>query len=289
MAKVLYRSSCELGESPVWHQERNSCFWVDVESGTIYEYSWIKKSVVKYQLDYRVSMVIPSGTETLVLGLQGGLAEFNLLTKHLTWLPSPAADWGIFRCNDGGADPSGRVWMSTMELNHKKGAGAIYCLDNTGVVTEKISDISIPNGIVWSADHKRMYYTDSEKAEIYSILYNDSRAEVTFEKTAVYIPGELGLPDGMAMDEEGMLWVALWGGYGVGRFDLQTGKMTDFINIPAPHVTSCCFAGKDLNDLIITTARSGMSKEALEAYPESGNIFTAKIKIKGIRSAYAKV
>jgi sugar lactone lactonase YvrE len=289
MVQVLYRSSCELGESPVWHQERNSCFWVDVEAGTLYEYSWNKKSVVKYQIEHRVSVIIPSGMETLVLGLQGGIAEFDLLTKRLTWLSSPAVNWDDFRCNDGGADPSGRVWMSTMELSHKQDAGAIYCLNNTGMIAEKISDISIPNGIVWSADHKRMYYTDSEKAEIYSVLYNDGTAEVALEKIAVHIPGELGLPDGMAMDEEGMLWVALWGGYGVGRFDLQTGKMTDFINIPAPHVTSCCFAGKDLNDLIITTARSGMSKEALEEYPESGNIFIAKMNVKGISSQYADV
>lgn len=240
-------------------------------------------------MEHRVSVIIPSGMETLVLGLQGGIAEFNLLTKRLTWLSSPAVNWDDFRCNDGGADPSGRVWMSTMELSHKQDAGAIYCLNNTGMIVKKISDISIPNGIVWSADHKRMYYTDSEKAEIYSVLYNGDTAEVALEKIAFHIPGELGLPDGMAMDEEGMLWVALWGGYGVGRFDLQTGKMTDFINIPAPHVTSCCFAGKDLNDLIITTARSGMSKEALEEYPESGNIFIAGMNVKGISSQYADV
>jgi sugar lactone lactonase YvrE len=287
MAEVLCRSSCELGESPVWHAERRSCFWVDVEAKIIFEYNWDKKSVLKHQLDRRISVIIPAENNKLVLGLQGGVAKFDLLTKQLSWLPSPEVNWNNFRCNDGGADVRGRLWISTMELNHQKNSGAIYCLTNTGLITKEISNISIPNGIVFSADHKRMYYTDSTMAEIYAYLYNADMAVIQFEKVAVKIPAELGLPDGMVIDEEGMLWVALWGGYGVGRFDLQTGQMTDFIDIPAPHVTACCFAGSELDHMVITTARSGMLEEELKTYPESGNVFIVKTNVRGTNIHYA--
>jgi sugar lactone lactonase YvrE len=286
MAEVLYRSSCELGESPVWHPERRSCFWVDVEAKTIFEYNWDKRSVLQYQLDHRVSLIIPAEKNKLVLGLQGGAAKFDLITMQLTWLPSPDVNWEDFRCNDGGADVHGRLWISTMELNHQKDAGAIYCITGTGLITKKIDNVSIPNGIVFSADHKRMYYTDSVKAEIYACLYDAETAGIQFEKIAVKIPAELGLPDGMAMDEEGMLWIALWGGYGVGRFDLQAGQMVDFIDIPAPHVTACCFGGVKLDHMIITTARSGLSEEELQTYPESGNVFIVKTSVKGISIHY---
>jgi sugar lactone lactonase YvrE len=287
MAEVLCRSNCELGESPVWHRERRTCFWVDIEAKTIFEYSWDNKSVMQYQLDHRISVIIPAKKNKLVLGLQGGAAKFDLLTAQLTWLPSPDVNWNDFRCNDGGADVRGRLWISTMELSHQKRSGAIYCVNNTGLITKEISDISIPNGIVFSADHKRMYYTDSAMAEIYAYLYDVETAAIQFEKIAVKIPANLGLPDGMAMDKEGMLWVALWGGCGVGRFNLQTGEMIDFIDIPAPHVTACCFAGGELDHMVITTARSGLSEDELKIYPESGNVFIVKTNVKGTSIHYA--
>lgn len=287
MIKVLYKSNCELGESPLWHYERNSCFWVDVEAKTIFECYWNTGEVKQYQLDQRISLVVVSSKNELVLGLQGGVARFDLTSEKLTWLPSPDVNWSTHRCNDGGCDVSGRLWISTMELNHKKDAGSLYCIDHTGLVKEKIENISIPNGVVWNVDNEKLYYTDSVKAEVYAYVFDVETANIEFDKVAVSIPDQLGLPDGMAMDSEGMLWIALWGGHGVGRFNLQSGQMVDFIAIPAPQVTCCCFAGPKLDHLVITTAKSGMSDEALQAFPESGNVFIVKTNVSGISSYYA--
>jgi sugar lactone lactonase YvrE len=284
MTEILWRSSCDLGEAPVWHQERRSCFWVDVNGKIVYEYSWHQKTVSKYQLEYSVSLVIPSSNNEIILALQGGIAKFNLLTFTLTWITTLDVDWREFRCNDGGIDAKGRLWVSTMHIAHQTDAGAIYCVGISGEAKKMISDISIPNGIVWSADRNHLYFTDSIKAEIYGYRFDDELDLIADKKLLASIPRALGLPDGMAIDEEGMLWVALWGGYGVGRFNPDTGQMIDFIDIPVPHVTCCCFGGDQLDQLIITTARAEMSAEALLKYPDSGHVFTVKMNVSGLKN-----
>ena len=280
-AEILHRSQCDLGEAPVWHPERNSCFWVDVDGRAFFEYSLSTLEAVRYPLDCRVSLVVPATADEVILTVQGGIAKFNLETKTLQWLPSPDANWDTHRCNDGGIDAKGRLWISTMHLYHEDGAAAVYVIEKDRI-TKKISGLTIPNGFIWSPDDTRLYYTDSLKAAVTCGSFDLQTATLSSEKIAIQIPGHLGLPDGMAMDQEGMLWIALWGGFGVGRFDPQTGEMTDFIDVPAPQVSCCCFAGPDLDRLVITTARTGMTEEALQKYPGSGDVFIYKTNVRGL-------
>jgi len=283
MAEILYRSNCVLGEAVVWHKDKKVCLWVDVESKIIFEYHWEKKKVEQYKFDDRISLVVPAQGNNLILALQGGLVKFNTTSGLLSSLPSPIdVDWSNYRFNDGGCDENGRLWVSTMELQHKEGAGSVYCVENSGRVTKKIFNISIPNGFIWSPDHKNLYYTDSVRREIYSYSFNAATGQIGFEGIVIRVPENLGLPDGMAMDAEGKLWVALWDGYGVGRFDPANGRMIDFIDVPAPQVTCCSFAGDNLDHLVITTATSGMTPEALRNFPESGNVFVVKMNVRGI-------
>jgi len=274
-----------LGEAPVWHEQKKACLWVDVESKIVYEYYWDEKTIKQYLFDQRVSLVVPASGDHLIVALQGGMAKFNTSSNELVRLPSPIdVDWNKYRFNDGGYDAAGRLWISTMELNHREGAGSVYCIEGNGRITKKISSISIPNGFVWAPDHRTLYYTDSIRSEVYAYSFDDSSGQIGFERVAIFIPENLGLPDGMAVDEEGMLWIALWGGYGVARFNPDTGQMVDFIDIPAPHVTCCCFVGDERDHMVITTAKSGMTEEGLRDFPESGNVFIVKMKVRGMHS-----
>lgn len=279
---ILYPSACQLGESPVWHEERNSCFWVDIERRRIFEYNWSRKSVAHYQLDHRVSLIVPGKDDDLILGLQGGIGKFNLCTGFMSWVTDLGIDWKNHRCNDGNTDSNGRLWVGTMEMNHRKEGGSVYCIDKNKEVKIKIEKVSISNGMAWSVDNKRLYYTDSLTREIISFFYEEDSGEIGFDKIAVRIPEKMGLPDGMAMDEEGMLWVALWGGFGVGRFDVHSGEMGTFIEIPVPNVSSCAFAGKERDHLVITTAREGLTKAGIINYPLSGHVFVVKPGVKGL-------
>lgn len=280
-AELMIHPNCLLGESPVWDAVRNCCYWVDIEGKIIYEYGWDDGLLHSWDLDQRVSMVVPGKNDHLIVGLESGIGRFSIKDQRLGLITDLGISWANMRCNDGKCDPLGRLWIGTTALDHKTGAGNVYCVDETQT-SLKIKQVSISNGMAWSPDNKQLFYTDSITRRISSWSYDDYTGNISFQKIAIKIPQQSGLPDGMAMDEEGQLWVALWGGSGVARFDTNTGERTGFINIPAPHVTSCAFAGQDLDQLVITTAQKGLDNITLKKYPASGAVFIAKPGVKGI-------
>lgn len=283
-ASVLYPSQCILGEGPIWHAERKCCFWVDIERGILYEYNWMSKVTRTWSFDYKVTMVIQGTNNNLVLGLNGGIARFDLKSERLEWLLDIETELKENRCNDGACDSQGRLWIGTMHMDFKQGAGSLYCIDKNLNILKKLDKVTISNGIVWSLDNKRLYYIDSPTQVVQSFIFKEETGEISFEKNAIQIPVEMGTPDGMTIDQEGMLWIAHWGGFGIYRWNPLDGKFMDKIEIPVPNVTSCAFAGESLDHLIITTARGNLNEEELKKYPESGNIFWAKADVKGIAS-----
>lgn len=128
-----------------------------------------------------------------------------------------------------------------------------------------------------------MYYIDTPTGEVVTFSYDKASGDITYKQTAVKIPSEMGSPDGMTIDQEGMIWVAHWGGSCVTRWDPHVGKQLDEVVVPAKNVTSCIFGGEDLDELYITTARQGMNEEELERYPQSGGLFKVKTKEKGMK------
>ncbi len=295
-ATLLYPAQCFLGEGPFWHPERKSCFWVDIENRRLFEYPWSALSSetglaqrspppgnpTVWQFDRRVSLILPDNQGRLLLGMQGGIAVFNPGTGDLQWLLDIEKDLPRHRCNDGGIDCEGRLWVGTLQLDFDEGAGSLYCIDEDKVPRKKRDSVTISNGMVWSPDNKRLYYIDSPRRTVESFIFDRTTGNIQFEKVAVRIPADMGGPDGMTIDEEGMLWVAHWGGFGVYRWDPLTGELLDSVQLPVPNVSSCAFAGEELDHLIITTARQDLSEEELIRYPQSGDIFVAKLPVSGI-------
>jgi len=283
-ASLLYPSQCYLGEGPLWHAERQSCFWVDIENKKFYEYKWVEKTVQCRSLDYRVSLIVQDKHNQLVLGLQGGIARYNLDSETLNWLIDVEKDLTKHRCNDGKVDSKGRLWFGTLHMDFQEGAGSLYCLDENLLLNKKLGKCTIANGLAWSPDNTRLYFIDSPTNKVQSFRFNESTGNIVFEKDVIHIPKEMGSPDGMAIDEEGMLWIAHWGGYGVYRWNPHDGQLIDKIEVPVPQVSSCAFAGENLDYLVITTARENLKEEELRKYPESGSIFFIKVNVKGMVS-----
>ncbi|MEX2594205.1 MAG: SMP-30/gluconolactonase/LRE family protein [Anditalea sp.] len=280
-ASTLYPSKCILAEGPLWHKERKSCFWVDIESGVLYEYDWHTKEIRTWSFDYKVTLVIQALQNEVILGLNRSIARFDLDTEKLEWLVDLENALPNNRCNDGACDRKGRIWVGTMAMDTQEGAGALYCIEKDGHLQKKLENVTISNGLAWSLDNRTFYYIDTPTQKVQSFLFNEESGEIVFDKIAVQIPAEMGSPDGMAIDEEGMLWIAHYGGFGVYRWDPNTGKLLEKITVPAPNITSCAFAGENLDMLIITTASENMSEVDLKQYPGSGNIFYVKTKVKG--------
>ncbi|ULQ51394.1 SMP-30/gluconolactonase/LRE family protein [Flavihumibacter fluvii] len=283
IASLLVRMPCELGEGPVWYKSRNSLFWVDIIGQSIHEYIPGKNHVNTWPIGHMVSLVFEKDRDNMLLGIQGGLVSFNLVTHELNWLAEIEKDNPRNRTNDGGIDARGNIWIGTMELNCQQNAGALYVVDKNFVVTRKLNQLSIPNGLVFSPDQQHMYHIDSETKKVESYSYDIDHLDIRHEKTLVEIPAGKGSPDGMTMDEEGMLWIAQWGGFCVSRWDPGTGKQIGAIEVPVPHVSACIFGGDNLDQLYITTARQNLTEESRQKYPDSGSVFVAHPGVKGFK------
>lgn len=281
-AVELYTFQSILGEGPIWHAAKKTCYWVDIEQGILYGYDWLTQQTSTWQFAYKLTMVIECTGDHLLLALDTSLARFTPETGQLDWLVDIEPGISAHRCNDGASDSKGRLWAGTMHRQHLHEAGSLYCIDEQLTVTKKVEKVSISNGLAWSLDNKRLYYIDSPTQKVQCYLFDEETGDIVFEKTAIDIPAELGGPDGMTIDAEGMLWVAHWGGFGVYRWNPLTGELLTKIAVPAPHVTSCAFAGENLDYLLITTARENMTEEALAQYPQSGNTFIAQPGVKGV-------
>jgi sugar lactone lactonase YvrE len=282
-ADVLYASQCFLGESPLWHSERKSCFWVDIENGILYEYSWLKKTTRFWKFNYRLPLVLQGEANKLILALDAKIARFDLETEQIEWLVDVETG-SETRCNDGACDAQGRLWVGTMHLEQKHEAGALYCIENNLKVHKKLSNTTISNGIAWSLDNKRLYFIDSPTQVVQSFIFEQKTGEIIFEKNVISIPHEMGSPDGMAIDEEGMLWIAQWGGFGIYRWNPRNGNLIEKIEVPVPQVSSCAFIGENLDYLLITTARENMKDEELKRYPKSGDVFLVRVGVRGVLS-----
>jgi sugar lactone lactonase YvrE len=131
-----------------------------------------------------------------------------------------------------------------------------------------------------------MYYNDTPTMTVQAFDYDDKTGTISNRRVAIKIPRGMGAPDGMTIDSEDKLWIALWGGYAVGRFDPLTGELLQKIKVPAPNVSSCAFGGEDLKTLYITTARAWVKPEKLIEFPLSGGLFAIRTDVKGVSASF---
>ncbi|GGJ81323.1 SMP-30/gluconolactonase/LRE family protein [Parabacteroides faecis] len=275
-SNLAFKVEATTGEGSIWHPDRNTLFWVDIEGQKLYEYYPDKQDCKTWEFDRMVSTVVPETDSTVVVSLQDEIVRVNLNDGSLSSIaPIPDKD-GKVRCNDGKCDPAGRLWIGTMGFGAPKGAGTLYTVVPDGTVTTKLEKVTISNGIVWSANKKFMYYNDTPTGKIARYRYDEKTGEILFDGIAVTLPAGSGAPDGMTIDGNDNLWVAQWGGFGVYCYCPYTGELLAKVEVPAPNVASCAFGGKDMDTLYITTARAGLSKEQLEEYPLSGSLFVCK-------------
>lgn len=286
-ANLALKAEATTGEGAIWHPGRQTLFWVDIEGKTLYEYRTNGEAPNTWRFDQMVTTVVPENNSTMIVALQNRVIRLNLNNSTHTTIVDIPDEAGNYRCNDGKCDPSGRLWIGTMGLKGQKESATLYCL-NQGELVPKIKNVTISNGIVWSANKKYMYYNDTPTGKIARFRYNDTTGEILFDGIAVKLPEGTGVPDGMTIDKDDNLWVAQWGGYGVYCYNPYTGELLKKIEVPAPNVASCAFGGEKLDTLYITTARAGLSPEQLEKYPLSGSLFYCVPGTTGVRPNYFK-
>lgn len=270
-----------LGEGPSWDARRKVLYWVDILEKKVYMYNPVTDINYVIELDQYVGTVAPTESGNLILALQHGFFTMDLNTKQLTKIVDPEERIPDNRFNDGKCDVRGRFWAGTMSLKDVRGAGNLYRLDDDHNVKTIIQNVTISNGIAWRPDNKIMYHIDTPTRQVAAYDFEVETGAIRNKRVVIEIPEEMGSPDGMTVDEEGMLWVAKWGGFQVGRWNPNTGELIDSVGVPAPLVTSCSFGGENMDELYITTARVGLNNETLQKYPKAGGLFRIKTDVKG--------
>lgn len=288
--ELVIDAQATLGEGPCWHSEKQQLYWVDIVQKQLHIYDPACDQDRIIQVQEFVSCVVPRQSGGVILSLQSGLYSLDLETEELTYLTKPEDLQPTHRFNDGKCDPRGRFIVGSMSLNETPNTGSLYSLDNNQQIKKLLSNLSISNGLGWSLDYSVMYLIDSPTKNIFAFDYNLETGEISNQRIAITIPEQFadgmpgGYPDGMTVDEEGMIWVALWAGFKVTRWNPDTGELLETLSIPAPNVTSCTFGGVNRNELYITTARRDLSTETLEQYPHAGGVFRLITDVKGMET-----
>ncbi|TDQ41079.1 SMP-30/gluconolactonase/LRE family protein [Aureibacillus halotolerans] len=279
--ELLVDAKAQLGEGPSWFANENKLYWVDIIGKKVHQYDPKTGKDEQIQVSHMVGTLAPVASGGLIIAMQNGIHLLDWETGGVTPVIDPEQDLPDNRFNDGKCDPAGRLWAGTMHLHGQKEAGALYCLDTDGTVMKKRSQVSTSNGLAWSPDGTKMYYIDTPTQQVVEFSYDQATGDISNEEVIITVPRGAGSPDGMTIDQEGMLWIAHWGGSGISRWDPNQKKQLDFIDVPALNVTSCAFGGDQLSDLYITTARVGTSDEQLEKYPHAGGVFLLQTNVKG--------
>ncbi|WP_198439693.1 SMP-30/gluconolactonase/LRE family protein [Pareuzebyella sediminis] len=278
-AELVLDTKSILGEGPVWDWKKQTLFWVDIEGQKLHRLSPTPQNHTEWVLDAMVGAAVPMKEGKLLLAMESGLVSFDLESEVLTTLHVLENTDQSIRFNDGKVGPDGDFWVGTMDKGCAPKRGNFYRVDTDFNATLQIPKTSVSNGMAWSSDKKTLYYIDSPTFEVRAFDFKNGG--ISNAKVAIHVPKDYGSPDGMCIDAEGMLWIAHWGGLCVRCWNPETGEVLEVVKVDAPHVTSCCFGGKDLDTLYITTARSGLNEKQLLKYPLSGGLFSHRPKVKG--------
>lgn len=282
-AVVALKVNAKLGEAAIWDIDNQKLYWVDIEGRSFNIFDPASGENRFYQTGKRIGTVVPINADTVLVALEDGIATIDIQKASIDYvLKTDIHKVNNQRFNDGKCDPRGRFWVGTLSMDGVAQKSSLFCINKDFNLSEKLTGISISNGIAWSIDGSLMYYIDTPTSEVIQFDYDLESGTIGNRKTIIKIAKEDGYPDGMTIDSQGMLWVALWDGFGVIQIDPSNGNILRKINLPVPKVTSCAFGGPDLDQLYITTASVEMTEEELIKYPLSGSVFTANVKVTGL-------
>ncbi len=276
LPELIYNAKAALGESPAWDAKTQTLYWVDILEKRVYT-----NGRPLLQLDDYVGCVAPRKDGGLILTQRFGFWTMNPDSDRLVTLASPKGEPSNNRFNDGKCDPRGRFIAGTMDHNEQEASGSLYSLSPDGRIKKLLKEIRIANGLAWSPDYKVMYFIDTPTRDVKAFDYDIETGQIANPRVFIHFVDTFGWPDGMTTDMDGNLWIAMWGGGRVTQWSPK-GLLLEQFGLPALNVTSCVFGGADMNELYITSARSGLEPAKLRKYPQSGGVFRIKMNITGM-------
>jgi len=261
------------GEGPAWDAASGLLHWVDMHAGDLLSLEPSSGAVTRTPVSSVVCAVRPRRGGGLVLAVERGFALLDPGGTAPRVLPELWAA-GPVRMNDGACDPRGRFYCGSMAVDEHRGQGRLYRLDPDLSATVVLDGLTISNGLAWSRDGGTAYYVDSATQRIDAFTV-DAAGDLVDRRPFATVPASAGVPDGLCLDAEGGVWVALWDGGAVHRYG-PDGALDAVVPVPVARPTACTFGGPDLADLYITTSRPAAGDPA-----PSGALFRARPGVTG--------
>ena len=262
-----------LGEGPYWVPEDDCLLWVDIRRGQLHRTYFPSGETVTLDLD-AVSAAFPATAGGILIAGGSKLALHLPAERGEQWstrvIAEVPAREGV-RFNDAKVDPAGRVWVGSMHTGEIEPIGQLLRLDHGGVLTVVVDGVTVSNGLGWSPDGSRMYYVDSPVRRVDVFDYDPATGRADHRRSFADLSAFDGVPDGLTVDADGCVWVAVWGG-GVLRRLAPDGSQDSVIAVPVSQTTSCAFGGPGMTDLYVTTASVGLSEAELSEQPLAGRL-----------------
>ncbi|MDQ0786824.1 SMP-30/gluconolactonase/LRE family protein [Streptomyces sp. B3I8] len=272
--EVAVRAEAELGEGPTWDAAAGRLLWLDILRSRVHTYDPVSGRRTVRTTEQHVGAVKPRAGGGLVLNLRDGIGLVDD-AGDFRWLrhePVPGR-----RGNDAAVAPDGSLWAGTMRYDEAKGGGTLSRITGDGAAEVVLDDVTVSNGTGWSPDGRLMYYIDTPTRRIDVFDHDPATGRVSGRRPLATVEDGAGFPDGLTVDADGCVWVALWDGAAVRRYT-PGGELDRVVRLPVPRVTACAFGGAHLTDLYITTARVGLSP----APPLAGSLMVLPGAGKGL-------
>lgn len=266
----------EHGEGVVWDDVRGELLWVDVAAGRLHrarpgspDVHYLGAIAVGCPL----GAVAPARDGGWVVAAGSGFARLAR-DGTLDWISRPEAERPELRMNDGACDPHGRFWAGSMAFDALPGAGTLYRLDPDGTTTVMVAGTTVSNGLGWSRDGQTLWFADSGQGTVDTFAFEGTTGVLAARRAVITIDSRDGVPDGLTVDAEDHVWVAIWDGGEIRRYT-RDGDLVARVTLPVSRPTSCCFGGTDLATLFISTARGAGESDA-------GRLFRADTGVRGV-------
>lgn len=279
----------ELGEGVQWDDQNQLIWWTDILEANLYSYSIDSQEIKKHPMPERVGcFAFKEGSQKLVVAFASGFALYDIATSQVEWLARPELHLSGNRFNDGCVDRQGRFWAGTMAEDEDMNlqAGSLYRLNADSSCTAVIDKVNVSNGLCWSPDGTTMYFADSPNREIYQYDFDGDSGAISNKR--VFASTVDMFPDGSTVDADGGVWNAQWGGSRVVRYTTE-GNVDVIVDTPVTQPTCSCFAGPNLDLLVVTSAKVGLSEEELSHQAEAGNVFIYQVEgVSGVLESRVK-
>lgn len=267
-----------LGEGPVW--TRDALWFVDIKRKQVHRFDPASGATQQWDAPDQVGWVLPAVEGDMIAGVKTGLHRFDPASGAFTPLLDPEPGYPENRLNDAATDRKGRIWFGTMDDAEGALTGRLYRLDLGACYDSGLPAVSITNGPAITADATTLYHTDTLGKRIWRVDVNDEGSLGT-PSLHIEIEDGAGWPDGSVIDAEGCLWIGLFGGWSVRRYD-PSGTLMHTVAFPVANITKIAFGGADLRTAYATTASKGLDDAALAAQPLAGNLFAFDPGVAGL-------